>query len=114
VRSSDRQNAALPENNDLLFEAELHTLKGELLLASSGVENRTEAEYCFRRAIDIARRQQAKSWELRAVTSLSRLLQRQGKYEEARRMLAEIYGWFTERFDTADLKDAQASREELS
>ena len=78
----------------------------------SGVRN--EAEECFRRAIDIARRQSAKSLELRAVTSLSRLWQKQGKTEEARQMLAEIYGWFTEGFDTADLKEAKALLEELS
>jgi len=73
-----------------------------------------EAETCFHQAIDIARRQSAKSLELRAVMSLSRLLQRQGKKEEARRMLAEIYGWFTEGFDTADLKEAKALLEEVS
>ncbi len=75
---------------------------------------RNEAEGCFRRAIDIARRQSAKSLELRAVMSLSRLWQKQGKTEEARQMLAEIYGWFTEGFDTADLKEAKALLEELS
>jgi predicted ATPase len=100
------------KNGDLMYEAEIYRLKGELLLASA--ENRTEAESCFRRAIEIARRQQAKSWELRAVMSLSRLWQRQGKKDEARHMLAEIYGWFTEGFDTADLKDAKALLGELS
>jgi len=65
------------------------------------------------KAIGIARKQQAKSLELRAVTSLSRLWQQQGKKEEARKLLAEIYGWFTEGFDTADLKDAKALLEEL-
>jgi adenylate cyclase len=73
-----------------------------------------EAEECFLKAIEIARRQQAKSLELRAVMSLARLWKRQGKKEEARQMLAEIYGWFTEGFDTADLKDAKALLEELS
>jgi predicted ATPase len=70
-------------------------------------------EECFHKAIAIARRQQAKSLELRATTSLSRLWQQQGKKEEARQMLAEIYGWFTEGFDTADLKEAKALLEEL-
>jgi predicted ATPase len=72
------------------------------------------AEESFREAIDIARRQQAKSWELRATTSLSRLLQKQGRIDEARRMLSEIYNWFTEGFDTADLKDAKALLDSLA
>ena len=88
-------------------EAELHRLKGELLLARAGL-GAEGAEGCFRQAVGIARRQRAKSLELRAAMSLSRLLQRQGKREEARRLLAEVYGWFTEGFDTADLKDARA------
>jgi predicted ATPase len=74
----------------------------------------TEADACFRDAITIARRQQAKSLELRAVLSLSRLLQWQGRRDEARQMLAQIYGWFTEGFDTADLKDAKALLDQLS
>jgi predicted ATPase len=73
-----------------------------------------EAEECFCQAIAVASRQQAKSPELRAVMSLSRLWQRQGKRDEARQLLAEIYGWFTEGFDTADLKEAKARLEELS
>jgi class 3 adenylate cyclase/predicted ATPase len=102
-------------NGDRLYEAaEIYRLKGELLLASACAQNRTEAERCFRRAIDIARRQQAKSWELRAVVSLARLLHHQDKKEEARQMLAEIYAWFTEGFDTRDLKDAKTLLEELS
>ena len=72
-----------------------------------------EAEACFLKAIEIARRQQAKSLELRATMSLARLWRHQGKGEEARKMLAEIYGWFTEGFDTADLKDAKAMLDEL-
>jgi predicted ATPase len=70
-------------------------------------------EACFWKAIDIARRQQAKSLELRAVTSLSRLWQQQGKKHEARRMLAEVYDWFTEGFDTKDLLGAKALLDEL-
>jgi len=73
-----------------------------------------EVEACFRQAIEIARRQGAKSLELRAVMSVRRLWQQQGKRAEARQMLAEVYGWFTEGFDTADLKEAQALLEELS
>jgi predicted ATPase len=104
--------AVVSSNGEHVYEAEIYRLKGELLFASSRAE--TEAEKCFRRAIDIARRQQAKSWELRAVTSLSRLLQKQGKKEEAHQMLAGIYGWFTEGFDTADLKDAKRLLEGLA
>jgi predicted ATPase len=73
-----------------------------------------EAQSCFLRAIEIARRESARSWELRATTSLARLLAKQGKRDEARTMLAEIYGWFTEGFDTADLKDAKALLDQLN
>jgi len=68
---------------------------------------------CFRQAVEVARRQQAKSWELRATMSLCWLLGQQGRVEEARRMLADVYGWFSEGFDTPDLKDAQTLLEEL-
>jgi predicted ATPase len=73
-----------------------------------------EAEECFHKAIEIARRQSAKSLELRATVSLSRLWQQQGKTVEARQLLAEIYGWFTEGFETADLQEAKALLEELT
>ncbi|HXG18379.1 MAG TPA: hypothetical protein VNN62_04825 [Methylomirabilota bacterium] len=73
-----------------------------------------EAEACFCKAIDIARRQSAKSWGLRAFTSLARLWQSQGKKKEAPKLLAEIYGWFTEGFDTKDLQEAKALLEDLS
>jgi len=73
-----------------------------------------EAEVCFLKAIEVARRQQAKSWELRAATSLARLWQQQGKIAEARELLASVYNWFTEGFDTADLKDAKSLLAELS
>jgi predicted ATPase len=75
---------------------------------------RQEAEQCFHSALTIARRQSAKSLELRAVMSLSRLWQQQGKKAEARRTLSEIYGWFTEGFDTKDLQEAKALLEELA
>ena len=88
-------------------EAEIYRIKGELLLQHA-VPNAPEAEACFQQALAIARRQQTKSWELRAAMSLARLWQRQGKRAEARHLLAEIYGWFTEGFDTADLQDARA------
>ncbi|CAB1072083.1 Proteins incorrectly called adenylate cyclase [Olavius algarvensis Delta 1 endosymbiont] len=89
------------------LEAELYRLKGELLLSQSP-DNQTEAETCFYKALDIARNQQAKSWELRAATSLAHLRQQQGKRQDAYDLLAPVYGWFTEGFDTADLKDAKA------
>ncbi len=73
-----------------------------------------EAEACFLKAIDIARRQQAKSLELRAVMNLARVWQKQGKKKEARQMLAEIYGWFTEGFDTVDLQEAKTLLRELA
>jgi hypothetical protein len=93
-------------------EAELHRIKGELLLLAGAPES--EAEGSMRRAIAIAQRQEAKGWELRAATSLARLLRRQGRIAEAREALAPVYNWFTEGFDTADLKDARLLLEELS
>ena len=100
-------------------ETELYWLRGELTLQQFNVQGskfkvQEEAEACFHKAIEIARRQSAKSWELRAVMSLSQLWQQQGKKEAARQMLAEIYGWFTEGFDTADLREARALIEELA
>jgi predicted ATPase len=89
------------------YEPELHRLKGELLLQQN-LDNATEAETCFQHAIRIAQNQQAKSWELRAATSLARLWQRQGKRQEAHDLLSPVYHWFTEGFDTADLQDAKA------
>src|SRR5262249_13066004 len=99
-----------------LSETEICRLKGELTLTVRGLEFEVqrEAEECFQKAIAIARRQSAKSWELRAMMSLSRLWQLQGKQKEAHDMLAEIYGWFTEGFDTKDLQDAKRLIEELS
>jgi predicted ATPase len=92
--------------------AELYRLQGEFGLAVSA-EQVAEAEACFHRALDLARRQQAKSLELRAAMSLCRLWQRQGKRDAARHLLAEVYGWFAEGFDTADLQEAKALLEEL-
>jgi predicted ATPase len=94
------------------YEAELHRLRGELLLQHTGAQPE-EAEACFQQALAVARRQQAKSLELRAAVSLSRLWQHQGKCTEARELLAPIYSWFTEGFDTADLQEARALLEEL-
>jgi tetratricopeptide (TPR) repeat protein len=95
-----------------VYEAETHRLKGELLRQND--LNVAEAQSYFERAIEIARRQSAKSLELRATMSLARLLDKLGHRDEARTMLAEIYGWFTEGLDTADLKDAKALLDELS
>jgi TOMM system kinase/cyclase fusion protein len=95
------------------YEPELHRLKGTLLLQQSS-DNHLEAESCFHQAISIAQSQQAKSWGLRAATSLARLWQQQGKRQEAHDLLAPVYHWFTEGFDTADLKDAKALLEALA
>jgi predicted ATPase len=104
--------AAADEHENRHYEAEMHRLQGELLLRQHD-SNTAEAQRCFERAIEVARQQSAKSWELRATTSLARLLREQGKRDEARTMLAEIYGWFTEGFGTRDLKDAKALLDEL-
>jgi class 3 adenylate cyclase/tetratricopeptide (TPR) repeat protein len=93
--------------------ADLYRLKGELLLANPPGHG-VEAETCFRQALDVARRQQAKSLELRAAVSLARLWQQQGKRGEARQLLGDIYSWFTEGFDTVDLREARALLEALS
>jgi predicted ATPase len=96
-----------------LFEAEIYRLKGELLLQQNS-DNQAEAESCFQHAISIAQSQQAKSLELRAAMSLARLWQQQGKRQEAHDLLAPVYGWFTEGFDTADLQEAKALLEALA
>ncbi|HEV8718487.1 MAG TPA: AAA family ATPase, partial [Candidatus Binatia bacterium] len=111
--------AVVDKTGERVWEAELYRLKGELTLKQSEVrgpesEVQKEAEACFKKAIEIARRQSAKSLELRAATSLSRLWQKQGRKEEARQVLAEIYNWFTEGFDTKDLQEAKGLLEELS
>jgi predicted ATPase len=96
-------------------EAEFHRLQGEFLLRKDSSEvARGEAEAFFRRALDIARLQQAKSLELRAAMSLTRLYQKQNRLAEARPILAECYGWFTEGFGTPDLKEAKALLEQIS
>jgi predicted ATPase len=95
------------------WEAEIHRLRGVLLLQQPGTPQ-AEAEACFQRALDVARRQEAKSLELRAAMSLARLWHQQGRHTEARDLLAPIYGWFTEGFDTADLQEAKALLDELT
>ena len=111
------------------WEAELYRLRGELTLAQSKVQSlkskvtdpqslspgpQAKAEACFHKAIAIAQKQSAKSWELRAATSLVRLWQQHGKKEEARELLTPVYDWFSEGFDTTDLKDAKALLDELA
>jgi len=131
--------AAMHKRGERWWEAEIHRLRGELLLRQASVSGgsrdappekllsavadgdvtrqlplTSEAEACLHQALDIIRHQGAKSLELRAAMSLSRLWQRQGRREEARQLLAEVYGWFTEGFDTADLQEARALLDELS
>ena len=103
----------MTKTGERMAEAWVHRVKGELLLAQSP-PNQGEAEASFREAIDVSRRQSAKSLELRAATSLARLWQQQGRKEEARELLAPLYEWFTEGFDTRDLKEAKALLDELA
>jgi predicted ATPase len=119
VRMLTEALALAHKNEEHRYESELYRLKGELLLRQCEGRAGThpaalEAESCFRRALDIARYQQAKSLELRAVMSLSRLWQQQAKAMEARQMLVGIYSWFTEGFDTPDLQEARALLEVLA
>jgi predicted ATPase len=113
LRTIDESFPIIERTGARYYEPEAHRLKGELLLVQDA-SNTTQAEQSFRTAIDISRKHQAKSWELRATRSLARLLDRQGKRDEARAMLADMYNWFTEGFDTADLKDAKALLKELN
>jgi predicted ATPase len=111
--------AVIGRTGECIYAAELHRLQGELRLQQAGSQKPSpgapkEAEGCFQTAIETARRQSAKSLELRAVMSLSRLWQKQGKQAEARQLLTEIYGWFTEGFDTKDLQEAKILLEELA
>jgi predicted ATPase len=101
------------QHEERCWEAEVCRLRGVVLLRQP-VPQPEEAETWLQRALDVARRQEAKSLELRAAMSLSRLWQQQGKRAEAYELLALIYGWFTEGFDTADLQDAKALLEELA
>ena len=101
--------AASAHNQEPWWEAHLYTLQGKLLLAQHGTTSPPdEVAACFHHALACARRQQAKSLELRAALSLARLWQQQGKRAEARALLAPIYGWFTEGFETPDLQEARA------
>jgi predicted ATPase len=103
--------ATSKRNGEPYYDAELWRLKGELL---KSLDKTREAECCFQKAIEIARQQAAKSLELRACTSLARHLQKQGKHADARQSLREICAWFTEGFDTADLREAVLLLESLA
>ena len=113
TRRSNEGLAVAEKNDDRCHEAELHRLKGELLLAESP-DQIAAAEDCFRRATETARRQQSKGWELRATMSLARLWQRQGRRDDARAALAAVYGTYTEGFTTPDLVEARALLESLA
>jgi predicted ATPase len=104
---------AVDDTGEHFYEAELYRLKGEFLLQRSPA-NQREAEACFQHAMTIAQNQGGKAWELRTATSLARLWQHQGKRQQARNLLAPIYHWFTEGFDTADLQDAKVLLDELA
>jgi len=123
--------ATANQRGERFYEAELYRLRGELSLQQESQKSKVnpntqhlapntevnvelEAEECFRKAIGIARQQQAKSWELRASMSLARLWQQQGRQKEAHDLLAKIYNWFSEGFDTKDLREAKVLLEELS
>ena len=102
---------AVDNSGECWWEAEIQRRKGLMCLTRNAV---AESQTCFRQALDIARHQGARSLELRAAMSLARLWGEQGKREEARELLAPVYGWFTEGFDTADLKEAKALLDELA
>jgi predicted ATPase len=102
---------SVTDMDERVFEAEVHRTIGDVLLS---MQRQGEAEVEFTRALAVARHQHAKSWELRAAMSLARLWRDQGKVREARELLAPLYGWFKEGFDTRDLKEAKALLEELA
>ena len=104
---------AVETTKERISEAQVHRTAGEIALLSPA-RDAAKAEAYFDRALTVARQQQAKSWELRAATSLARLWRDQGKVQQARALLAPVYGWFTEGFDTRDLKEAKALLEELA
>jgi predicted ATPase len=107
---TEKAKACMAAGDSRIYEAEFHRIEGELALIAGDISG---ADAAFKSAITIARRQQAKSFELRASTSLARFIAKQGRRDEARAILAEIYNWFTEGFDTADLKDAKSLLDEL-
>ena len=113
LRCIDEATAAIKTTKESWYEAEVNRVGGEIALMSPE-RDAAKAEVCFERALAVARAQQAKSWELRAATSMARLWHDQGKRDEARELLAPVYGWFTEGFDTLDLKQAKTLLDELA
>jgi len=105
--------AEIERTGATVYKAEMLRLKGDMLLIQGG-ESTDNAEHCFRGALEVARAQEAKWWELRAMVSLARLLRDTGRRAEARSLLAEIYNWFTEGFELRDLKEAKKLLEELN
>jgi predicted ATPase len=104
---------AVATTKEKWFEAEVHRIAGDIALLSPEPDA-AKAEAYFERALTVARKQQAKSWELRAAMSMARLWRGQGKVQQAHELLAPVYGWFTEGFDTLDLKEAKALLEEIA
>jgi predicted ATPase len=113
LRLLDEARTVMDSTQERFYEAEVHRVQGELVLAQAA-DQHAQAETCFQHALAIARPQQARSWELRAAMSLARLWQQQGKQAEAHALLAPVYGWFTEGFDTADLQEARALLDALA
>ena len=109
-RSIDNAVAATKTSKESWYEAETHRVAGEIAMRAPDAKN---AETYFYHSLVVARRQQAKSWELRAAMSMARLWRDQGKPQQARELLAPVYGWFTEGFETRDLKEAKALLDEL-
>ncbi len=112
-RSIGDAMTAMETTKEKWFEADIHRIAGKIALMSPEADAAKAQEY-FERALAVARKQQTKSWELRAAMSLARLWRDQGKPNEARELLAPVYGWFTEGFDTRDLKDAKSLLNELT
>jgi len=112
-QSIKEAKTAVETTKESFFEAEINRTAGEIALRSPEADT-AKAETYFERALSVARQRQAKSWELRGAMSLARLWRDQGKRQQARELLAPVYGWFTEGFDTRDLKEAKALLDELA
>ena len=112
-RCIDEAKRAVETTKETMFEAEVYRIAGEVAIKSPD-RDAAKAEAYFEHALAVARQQRAKSWELRAAMSMARLWRDQGKRDEARELLVPVYGWFTEGFDTHDLKEAKALLDELA